>query len=250
MKGIDCAKPLTAETAAKLASAGYGFAARYLVPKGYSKRLTRAEAEAITASGMNIVSVFETTANRPVGGAKNGYIDGAAAYREALAIGQSKGTAIYFAVDYDAQPEDYDAIAAYLQAAAGQIPGYWVGVYGSHSVVEAMIGRSAAQCGWQTYAWSKGKKSQLANIFQHQNGVTVAGHPVDLNESYGGEGWWSLRPAAPKPADRVTVIANGARCPDGEIRDGKTWIELRAVLETIGAVVEWDERTKTVNIRL
>lgn len=194
-KGIDCANPLTVASAAKLAAAGYSFAARYLVPQEYAwKRLTRTEADAITNAGMQIVSVYETTANRPAGGAKNGYLDGAAAYREAKAIGQPKGTAIYFAVDYDANPDDYDSIAAYLQAAAAQIPGYKVGVYGSFTVIEAMLGRSVAQCAWQTYAWSRGKKSALANIFQHQNDVKVAGIAVDLNESYGNEGWWNTLP--------------------------------------------------------
>jgi hypothetical protein len=212
-KGIDCSTPLTAATAAKIAAAGYGFAARYLVPQGYFKRITKAEAEAITAAGMQIVSVFETTAARPAGGAKNGYVDGVAAYGEALAIGQPKGSAIYFAVDYDAQPDDYDSIDAYLRAAGSQIPGYKVGVYGSFTVIEAMLSRSAAECGWQTYAWSRGKKSALANIFQHLNGQTLAGVGVDFNESYGNEGWWNTKPVEelkPKMSldDAKAVIAS------------------------------------------
>lgn len=122
-KGIDCAVPLTAEKAKEMAAAGMRFVCRYLVPVSMAwKRLTRAEAEAITAAGMKIVSVFQRGANDAAGGAPNGTRDGKAAYQEAKAIGQPAGTAIYFAVDFDAQPKDYDAIEAYLRAAAKELP--------------------------------------------------------------------------------------------------------------------------------
>lgn len=192
-KGIDCAIPLTAAKAKAIRAAGYEFAARYLVPEQYAwKRLTREEAEAITAAGLKIVSVFQRGTSDAAGGAPNGTRDGKAAYREAKLIRQPEGTAIYFAVDYDAQPKDYDAIEAYLRAAAKEIPGYQVGVYGSFAVVEAMAKRVPGIRLWQTYAWSKGKRSSKVNIWQYKNDVTVAGHKVDLNESYGGEGWWTV----------------------------------------------------------
>lgn len=195
-KGIDCAQPLTDAKAKALAAAGYLFAARYLVPVDYAwKRLTRAEADAITAAGMQVISVYETSANRPAGGARNGTVDGKAALKEAQAIGQPAGTAIYFAVDYDAQAKDFAAIEAYLRAAAAEITGYTVGVYGEYDVIEEMAKRGAAKHFWQTYAWSAGKKSARANVWQYKNGQNVAGHPVDLNESYGDEGWWNTKPA-------------------------------------------------------
>jgi Muramidase (flagellum-specific) len=190
--GIDCATPLTAQTAKQIAAAGYKFAARYLVPANYTwKRLTRSEAEAITAAGMQIVSVYETSADRPKGGASAGKADGAAALKEAQTIAQPPGSAIYFAVDYDAQPSDYYAIEAYLNAAAAEIPGYETGVYGSYAVIEEMHKRGACKHFWQTYAWSKGKESSRANIYQYKNGTSVAGVSLDLNRSYGGEGWWN-----------------------------------------------------------
>jgi hypothetical protein len=253
-KGIDSSTPLTAATAKKIAAAGYGFAARYLVPAGFPKRLTRAEAEVITASGMQIVSVFETTAARPTGGAKNGNVDGAVAYHEALAIGQPKGSSIYFACDWDAGLSDYDSIEAYLRAAGSQIPGYKVGVYGSFAVIEAMIGRSAAECGWQTYAWSRGKKSALANIYQHQNDVSVAGIAVDLNESYGNEGWWDTKPVvlnpdpsnAPLPIgdDKYKVVVNDVLAAYGRMFDGHVYLPLRKLGEALGKAVYWDNVNK------
>lgn len=190
-KGIDCATPLNAQSAKAIAGEGYRFAARYLVPLGYAwKRLTQAEAEAISDAGMQVVSVYETSANRPAGGAAAGQADGAAAFREAQTVGQPPGTAIYFAVDYDAGPQDYDEIEAYLRATALQIPGYEAGVYGSFAVIEEMAQRGACRHFWQTYAWSRGQKSSRANLYQYRNNVKVAGVMVDLNESFGNEGGW------------------------------------------------------------
>ncbi|MEK0312491.1 DUF1906 domain-containing protein [Cohnella sp. 56] len=204
-KGIDKATPFTAAQAKTLAAAGYEFAARYLVPPSYAwKRMTSDEAKLITAAGMQIVSVFETTANRAASGADAGRNDGAAAYAEALAVGQPKGTAIYFAVDYDAQQRDYDNIEAYLKAAAKQTTGYKTGVYGSYAVVEEMAKRGACTHFWQTYAWSKGKRSSRANILQYKIDTKVSGIALDLNESYGNEGWWNANPPAP-PEEEITM---------------------------------------------
>jgi hypothetical protein len=194
VKGIDCSTPLEAATAKALAKQGYRFAARYLVPERYAwKRLTLSEAEAITVAGMQVISVYETTANRATGGASAGHEDGVAALKEARLIGQPTGSTIYFAVDYDAQPQDYDEIEKYLKAALQQIPDYSSGVYGSYAVVEEMAKRQACQSFWQTYAWSRGKKSGYANIYQYQNDVAIGGVAVDLNKSYGGEGWWNTK---------------------------------------------------------
>ncbi|MFC5407267.1 DUF1906 domain-containing protein [Cohnella soli] len=193
-KGIDCATPLTASTAGAIAKEGYKFAARYLVPDSYGwKRLTPSEAKTITDAGMQIVSVYETSANRPAGGASSGQQDGAAALKEAQTVKQPTGSAIYFAVDYDAQPQDYDKIEQYLKAAAAQISGYVAGVYASFAVVEEMYKRGACKRFWQTYAWSGGKKSQHANLYQYKNGATVGGVQVDLNDGYGNEGSWNTK---------------------------------------------------------
>lgn len=194
-KGIDCAVPLTAEKAKAMAAAGMKFVCRYLVPSSMAwKRLTRAEAELITNAGMKVVSVFQRGNKDAAGGAANGTIDGKAAYQEAIAIGQPEGTSIYFAVDFDAQPKDYAAIEGYLKAAARELPGYHVGVYGSYAVVEEMAKRRACQHFWQTYAWSKGQLSKVANLYQYKNGQSLAGHSVDFNDALGGEGWWDTSP--------------------------------------------------------
>lgn len=196
-KGLDYTTQTTAEWA-KEVSKEHQFVCRYLVPEKYAwKRLTRQEAEIISNAGLNIVSVFESTASRAKLGTAAGHIDGISARNEARTVGQPEGSAIYFAVDYDAQPIDYNAIESYLKAAAEMIPNYHVGVYGSHDVCVAMHSRGIKYL-WQTYAWSAGKLTH-ANVYQHTNGQKMAGVTVDLNNSFGGEGWWSTRAEVEKP---------------------------------------------------
>ncbi|WP_449241157.1 glycoside hydrolase domain-containing protein [Desulfoscipio gibsoniae] len=214
MKGIDCATPITTITAKALAAAGMGFVCRYLVPDKPSykwKRLTKKEAEIITAAGMLVVSVFETTANRPAGGAAAGKEDGLLALKEALAVGQPKGTTVYFAVDYDARQEDYSAIEEYLRAADDILDGYEVGVYGSFAIVEEMARRGVVKHFWQTYAWSRGQKCSCANIYQYKNDQPLAGIQVDFNESYGDEGWWSTKTEEVIPALFKDIVNHWAK---------------------------------------
>jgi hypothetical protein len=188
--GFDCAASLTPGTAAAFARDGYVFVARYLVPNSW-KMLTRQEAETITAAGLKIVSVFETTANRPLTGRDGGLNDGAFALSLARTMGQPEGSAIYFAVDFDATADQMPLVIAYIRAASENTPGYNTGVYGSYAVIEAARVAGACSRFWQTYAWSRGSKSDAANIYQYENDILVHGIGVDLDESYGDEGWWN-----------------------------------------------------------
>ncbi|MFE1630736.1 DUF1906 domain-containing protein [Brevibacillus reuszeri] len=240
-KGIDCAVPLTGEKAKAMAAAGMKFVCRYLVPVSMTwKRLTRAEAKAITAAGMKVVSVFQRGSNDAAGEATNGKRDGAAAYQEAKAIGQPEGTAIYFAVDYDAQPKDYGALEAYLKAAAEEVPGYLVGVYGSYAVVEEMAKRGACQRFWQTYAWSNKKLSKAANLYQYKNGQTLAGHDVDLNDGLGNEGWWDTNPQqVDKPINNCKA---GLKLDEWEREAGLKAIDSLAVKGLLNEPEKWKQR--------
>lgn len=257
-KGIDCASPLTTASAKAIAAAGYSFAARYLVPEEYKwKRLTRAEAEAISGAGMQIVSVFESTASRALGGDAAGKVDAGLALNEAKLIGQPIGSAIYFAVDFDVTTAaQFDIIENYLRGITSALgTSYQVGVYGEYTIVEEMFKRKACKHFWQTYAWSKGQKSKNANIFQYKNGDMVAGVSVDLNESYGNEGWWSTVKAVEPPklpdlgkATAVHVNVNGKKVGEGILVNGVTYVPARAVVTPLHAQILFDAKTNTVNI--
>ncbi|MBD2860523.1 DUF1906 domain-containing protein [Paenibacillus oceani] len=190
MKGLDCATPLQQASAEAFARDGYQFACRYLVPTGW-KRLTREEAELISEAGLQVISVFEMTADRALGGRAAGLADGATALRTAHAIGQPEGSAVYYAVDFDATTHQMPVVIDYIRAASEASPGYLTGVYGSYRVIEAV--REAGVCTryWQTYAWSRGHKAEGIHLYQYRNDIVVNGVRIDLNDSYGDEGGWS-----------------------------------------------------------
>jgi hypothetical protein len=192
-KGFDCATSLSTAQARAFAADGYEFVCRYLVPSGW-KRLTKEEANAISGSGLQIISVFEISGNRASMSAEQGNTDGLSALQVARDIGQPEGSTIYFAIDFDAQASDMDAIEAYIRAAAIATPGYPTGVYGSFAVVEEMLKRNACSHFWQTYAWSNGQITNGIMIYQNQNDITIHGIGVDVDEAYGNEGGWTTMP--------------------------------------------------------
>lgn len=198
-KGIDCATPLTAETAAAFKEDGYTFVGRYAVPEGSWKALTAEEVQVISDAGLYIVSVFETTADRALGGAEAGSHDGQVAVQTVAGLGQAKGSTIYFAVDFDAQGWQFGDVEAYLLAAKEIVvqAGYEMGVYGSYSVVETMAGRGVASYFWQTLAWSHRQVSSKAQLYQYEIDTIEDGIGVDHNTSNGSAGGWKLEPPTP-----------------------------------------------------
>lgn len=197
-KGFDCATPLSVKSVALFASQKYTFVGRYLAKVGSWKRLSPGEAKTISAAGIYIVSLFERDAGRPLTGAVGGKEDGKLALALTKEVGQPVGSAVYFCVDFDAQPKDFPAIEAYMRAAASELKGYELGIYGSYTVVEAMQARGVAKKFMQTYAWSRGKRSAHANIYQFDNGPAgqgqvINGVNVDLDESNGDGGGWKLK---------------------------------------------------------
>ncbi|MED5019345.1 DUF1906 domain-containing protein [Paenibacillus chibensis] len=203
-KGIDCSTRVTAAVAKKFKADGVSFIGRYVTP-GSWKSVTKEEAETIIAAGLQILSVFERTADRTKGGAANGAEDGKRAYAHVRSIGQPIGTAIYFAVDYDAPASQHNNIEAYLRAAAKEIPGYKIGVYGSFSVIEAMAIRGAASYFWQTLAWSRGLISAKANVYQKQIDVGANGIMVDWNDQYSDAGLWGAAVQQPPVKEETKV---------------------------------------------
>lgn len=217
-KGIDCASRLTATSAAKAKAAGFSFAGRYLVPETYGKALTKAEAEAITAAGLRLLTVYETTADRALGGWDAGAYDGLAAKKCADAINMPPDGIIYFAVDFDAQEKDMPKLAKYFDGAFASAGGYRIGVYGSYRVIETMKQHGVCDGFWQCVAWSYGKHSPNRTVYQSDWSGTVAaksaastiGVPVDLNEcvDMDAAGLWTYpqyrEPEQPKTENNPT----------------------------------------------
>src|SRR5205823_3659553 len=148
-----------------LRSSGLDFVARYYrEPTSRWPTLSAREAAMLSSSGMNIVAVWESHSHTPAYFSyATGYSDAISASGQAKAIGQPAGSAIYFAVDFNAQGPDiqgpvdqyFRGIAAGL-AAAGGAQTYRVGVYGSGAVCDYLKRTRLAEYAWLSHstAWS------------------------------------------------------------------------------------------------
>ncbi|MDF2934954.1 MAG: hypothetical protein K0Q90_327 [Paenibacillaceae bacterium] len=201
-KGFDTATRITADKARLFAAQGFVFAGRYLDNPTSWKALSATETREISEAGLYIVSLYERTANRSREGAAAGQTDGRQALAHAKQVGQPEGSAIYTAVDYDAQPMDYDRIEAYMRAFDAEIEGYELGIYGSYAVCKGMYERGITQKLMQTYAWSRGQVFPQNSIYQYENDISVNGIGIDRCESNGDAGGWrvgmAIKPAAPQ----------------------------------------------------
>jgi len=140
----------------KAKAVGVNFICRYYSHSS-GKNLSPSEARLITAAGMRIVVVWETNGDKyPFFSYQQGKTDGSAAADMAQTIGQPIDSAIYFAVDYDASPEEISAnITAYFRGVRDGMsakkpngPTYSVGVYGSGLTCETLLKASLVDHSW------------------------------------------------------------------------------------------------------
>jgi hypothetical protein len=132
------------------------FVARYYrSPTSHWPTLSASEARLLSSSNLNIVVVWEGASNHASYFSQaSGANDATSAYHQAKSIGQPAGSAIYFAVDYDASAADvtgqisdyFQGVAAGFVAAGG--PDYKIGVYGSGAVCQALIDGGLAEYSW------------------------------------------------------------------------------------------------------
>jgi hypothetical protein len=201
-----------------------------------------------------ILCVYETTANRPAGGAADGAADGAKALACAREIGMPTSGCIYFAADYDAGEGDMDDIEAYLRAAKEQVGEYKVGIYGGSRVIETMAARGACDGFWQAYAWAYGTISKYNNVHQCSAPQTVAGISVDLDEAFSDDGLWNYDTEEVDEVEIGTITAkmNGIATPLTSILyKDENYIRIRDLADAQTddkLTVGWDEATRTVVI--
>ena len=216
------------------------FVARYYrSPTSRWPALSAREAQRLSALGVNLVTVWEWHSNQPEYFSYNsGYADGISAYNQAKNVGQPPGSAIYFAVDYNARSADIDGpirqyfqgVNAELAAASGGRPEYKVGVYGSGAVSGAMKRAGLARYTWLTgsVAWTGTYSYDDWNIRQggHFSVLSFNHDANEAKEDYGGfrvAGFGGAAPVAaatpaPSSADPV-VAAKPAPSPVDPVRD-------------------------------
>ncbi|MGV3464512.1 MAG: glycoside hydrolase domain-containing protein [Heyndrickxia sp.] len=210
-KGFDCATKLTTASAKSLKAAGFDYVARYL-PTTDWKALTTAEVKSIQDAGLKLISIFEKNSTKvSYFSEAQGIADAKDAYNYAKSLGQPKGSAIYFTVDYDAQTNDMAVIKQYIAGLNRTLVDYEVGIYGSYAVMVAIKG--LVKYYWQTYAWSSGKVADFIHMYQNKNDTRVSGIGIDFNEIKKEPGAWNVevkpadKPSATKPAiEKYTVV--------------------------------------------
>jgi hypothetical protein len=87
-------------------------------------------------------------------------------------VGYPADAVLFFAVDVDTTPADYPAIRAYAEA-FNLVTRRPVGIYGEADVIDHFVtsGVQPVRYGWQTAAWSAGRLSHKAHLYQR------VGHP-------------------------------------------------------------------------
>lgn len=166
-RGIDMATDARDVAMELQGAARPDFVARYYRdPASHWPGLSAPEARTVSEAGMKLVAVWESHSRRPdYFSYASGYYDAEAAYLQAKATGQPPGTAIYFAVDFNAQEADlfgridpyFRGVAAGLAAATPRhVAEYRVGVYGSGAVCDYLKRTHLAQYAWlsNARAWS------------------------------------------------------------------------------------------------
>jgi hypothetical protein len=151
------------------------FVARYYrEPESRWPPLSASEAQQLSSLGLKIVAVWESHSRKPSHFSySSGYSDAMAAYPQARAVGQPAGSAIYFAVDFNAQllepiDEYFRGIAAGMVAASRGSASYAIGVYGSGAVCDELKRAGLAQYCWlsNSIAWTNSIGYQDWNIRQ------------------------------------------------------------------------------------
>jgi hypothetical protein len=204
----------------ELAASRVDFVARYYrEPESRWPALSIGEAQLISSAGLKIVAVWESHSRNPAHFSyDSGFGDATAADQQAKAIGQPPGTAIYFAVDFDARGWSFDGVDAYfrgvqagLAAAGGGSPEYAVGVYGSGAVCDAV-----KHAGLARYAWLSNSIAWTGSIGYEDWDIRQGGRWPELSLShdsdeakteYGAFQVAGLTPAMPSRPPQSAVLA-------------------------------------------
>jgi Domain of unknown function (DUF1906) len=190
LRGLDTTIELTRWARALRQQHGFDFALRYYSHNA-AKNLSLGEALALAAAGMRIGVVWETYGTHPAYFTRaQGLADAGAAYRYAReVIGQPFGSAIYFAVDYDATQADLDGPvsdyftglrAGLFVAGEGHLQ-YEVGVYGSGLCCATVTGREQASLSWLSQSTGfAGSRAYAAA--QRYNLIQYAGTRLSMDD--------------------------------------------------------------------
>lgn len=195
---------------------GYSFVCRYLSHTP-SKDIGLSEARMLSAAGLDIVLVWETSANRAGQGAAAGTTDARDANTRAAALEMPPDRPLYFAVDFEATVAQ---VAGYFAGIRAVLPVARIGAYGSYRVVKGLFDSGAIAWGWQTSAWSYGKWEPRAHLQQYAYDYIGGGlSQADKNRAmYADFGQWRIGQPTPQPRpeeDTVNIAVDNVTGPTG-----------------------------------
>jgi hypothetical protein len=213
MIGFDAAQDCTPILANAKAS-GVSWVGRYLSFNS-SKNLSRPEAEAIRAAGIDIVSIWEARGDLFRTFTKeNATREGNEALALAEEVGQPRHTAIYFAVDFDATQQQIEAgvIPYFLEINARLYGQYKVGAYGSGLVLSRLDAEGLIEFDWLAGAmgWQGSqayKNAHMQEIAQGRDSDPWGfGFPIDTDEAADGTDFGSWYGGVAPPVSVLDVI--------------------------------------------
>jgi hypothetical protein len=216
---------------AALIAAGVRTVMRYVSTPGNPKNITKAEYEELTAAGITVGLVYETTASWMLGGYSAGLAAARSARVQATAVGYPAAHRIWYAADFEASAAQISTVLDCLNGCAAADGGRAAGladIYGDYDVVEKTFA-AGYTAPWQTAAWSQGKRSNHAVLYQTTMQTTCAGVQVDINEVLAP--LFSSPPAA-KPAttteedlDMMCIsVPNSATVAPTDAKDRQVWL--------------------------
>ncbi len=197
---IDTAQDVVSHIAA-LQAARVTTVIRYLTTTPRSPKLiTPSEVHALGAAGIRLGLVFEVYGGAdgvPDIDAPDGVADAKFCLSYAPTIGANNTSAIFFAIDFDAEDtEVISDVLPYFKNIYETIgDAFYVGVYGSGSVCSAVIADGYADLAWLSgsMGWRGSRKYLAAKpkelvLVQTTEDTRLADMDVDLNEALGDWG--------------------------------------------------------------
>jgi len=200
-----------------------------------AKRLTKPEAAAICAAGLDIFVVFEDSGD-PQLSVEQGVHDAQIALGQAQAVGQPAGSAIYFALEHEKQGGFTQAhvpgIKRYMDGVRQVLaPTYKIGVYGDGVVCKALLDAQMVDFTWLSASrkhpgtpefTASGRATLIQRTPVDQN---IDGLSVDFNEAKQPEfGAFTIPAAQPAPAPEalasMAAPGGGGTTHRGGVRGG------------------------------
>ena len=196
--------------AAALVKAGVKFVLRYVPyttlvkgkPVWTAKGITTAEIAEYQKAGLDIGLVWESGATRPLLGFDAGVEDAHSALIGLTHVRIAGGMAIYFGMDRNTDSTQWPKIEAYFRGVGSVMGVERTGLYGEYELGNRLLSLGLIKWWWQTRAWSGGKISDKAHLYQYSNSHTINGAAVDYDTAL--KPFWGQMLAPQSPPDTST----------------------------------------------